>query len=113
MTLCGALLLIKSVLPGALSKHALNDNRVAYVVDDAVIASGVSRLVREKIGLPQGAVSTAVSKHRSLSTITPNTGQEINQKEIHDFTTEKVTSWNLHPRLTARIKINTEGRLEK
>lgn len=113
LTLCGALLLTKSVLPGALSKHALNDNRVAYVVDDAVIASGVSRLVREKVGLPQGAVTTAVSKHRSLSTITPNTGQEINHQEIQDFTTEKVTSWNLHPRLTTRIKIDTEGRLEK
>ena len=69
--------------------------------------------MREKVGLPQGAVTTAVSKHRSMSTITPNTGQEINHQEIQDFTTEKVNSWNLYPRLATRIKIDTEGRLEK
>lgn len=111
--LFGLGLLAKAVLPGTLSKHALKDERAAYVADDSVIASGISRLVREEAGLPQGTVSTAVSKRRSLSTITPSTGRPIDQEQMLKFTKDEVTSWNLQPRLKTTVKVAPEGRLEK
>ena len=111
--LFGLGLLAKAVLPGTLSKHALRDERAAYVADDSVIASGVSRLVREEAGLPQGTVSTAVSKRRSLSTITPSTGRPIDQEQMLKFTKDEVTSWHLQPRLKTTVKVAPEGRLEK
>ena len=109
----GLLLLAKAILPGTLSKHALRDERAAYVADDSVIASGVSRLVREEAGLPQGTVSTAVSKRRSLSTITPSTGRPLDQEQMLKFTKDAVDSWNLQPRLKTTVKVAPEGRLEK
>lgn len=109
----GLLLLAKAILPGTLSKHALKDERAAYVADDSVIASGISRLVREEAGLPQGTVSTAVSKRRSLSTITPSTGRPLDQEQMLKFTNDEVTSWQLQPRLNTAVKVTEEGRLEK
>lgn len=109
----GLLLLAKAILPGTLSKHALRDERAAYVADDSVIASGISRLVREDAGLPQGTVSTAVSKRRSLSTITPSTGRPIDQEQMLKLTKDEVTSWQLQPRLKTAVKVTIEGRLEK
>ena len=111
--LFGLGLLDKAILPGSLSKHALRDERAAYVADDSVIASGISRLVREEAGLPQGTVSTAVSKRRSLSTITPSTGRPLDQGQMTQFTKDEVTSWNLQPRLKTTVKVAPEGRLEK
>lgn len=111
--LFGLGLLAKAVLPGTLSKHALRDERAAYVADDSVMASGISRLVREEAGLPQGTVSTAVSKRRSLSTITPSTGRPLDQEQMLKFTKDEVTSWNLQPRLKTTVKVAPEGRLEK
>lgn len=111
--LFGLGLLGKAILPGSLSKHALRDERAAYVADDSVIASGISRLVREEAGLPQGTVSTAVSKRRSLSTITPSTGRPLDQGQMTQFTKDEVTSWNLQPRLKTTVKVAPEGRLEK
>lgn len=111
--LFGLGLLGKAILPGSLSKHALRDERAAYVADDSVIASGVSRLLREEAGLPQGTVSTAVSKRRSLSTITPSTGRPLDQEQMLKFTKDEVTSWHLQPRLKTTVKVAPEGRLEK
>ena len=113
LTLCGLLLLAKAVLPGTLSKHALSDERAAYVVDDGVVAAGISRLVREEAGLPQGTVSTAVSKRRSVSTITPTTGRPLDQAQIQQVASKEIAFWELKPRLKSTVKINTEGRLEK
>ena len=109
----GLLLLAKAILPGTLSKHALRDERAAYVADDSVIASGISRLVREEAGLPQGTVSTAVSKRRSLSTIIPSTGRPIDQEQMLKLAKDEVTSWQLQPRLKTAVKVTIEGRLEK
>ena len=111
--LFGLGLLAKAILPGTLSKHALKDERVAYVADDSVIASGISRLMREEAGLPQGTVSTAVSKRRSLSTITPTTGRPIDQEQMLKLAKDEAASWQLQPRLKTAIKVSQEGRLEK
>lgn len=113
LSLCGILLLAKAVLPGTLSKRALSDERVAYVVDDAVVAAGISRLVREEAGLPPGTVSTAVSKRRSVSTIIPSTGRPLDQAQIQQVASDEIASWQLRPRLKSAVKIATEGRLEK
>ena len=111
--LFGLGLLAKAILPGTLSKHALKDDRAAYVADDSVIASGISRLMREDAGLPQGTVSTAVSKRRSLSTITPTTGRPIDQEQMLKLAKDEAASWQLQPRLKTAIKVSQEGRLEK
>ena len=111
--LFGLGLLAKAILPGSLSKHALQDERAAYVADDAVIAAGISRLVREEAELPQGTVSTAVSKRRSLSTITPTTGRPLDQEQMQQVATAEIASWQLRPRLKTAVKVNSEGRLEK
>lgn len=111
--LFGLGLLAKAILPGTLSKHALKDERAAYVADDSVIASGISRLMREEAGLPQGTVSTAVSKRRSLSTITPTTGRPIDQEQMLKAAKDEAASWQLQPRLKTAIKVSQEGRLEK
>lgn len=111
--LFGLGLLAKAILPGTLSKHALKDDRAAYVADDSVIASGISRLMREDAGLPQGTVSTAVSKRRSLSTITPTTGRPIDQEQMLKLAKDEAASWQLQPRLKTAIKVSQEGSLEK
>lgn len=111
--LFGLGLLAKAILPGTLSKHALKDDRAAYVADDSVIASGISRLMREDAGLPQGTVSTAVSKRHSLSTITPTTGRPIDQEQMLKLAKDEAASWQLQPRLKTAIKVSQEGRLEK
>lgn len=107
--LIGLYLILKAILPGALRRHVMQDQRMAIVVDDAVIAAAVSRAVRRQQRLDSGQVTTSVRRHHITANITPTSGRPITDAEIEQFVTKTTSAWDLKPKLKVHANISAEG----
>lgn len=113
LVILGLVFLAKAIVPGALGRHALADERAAYIVDDSMIASAVSRAVRERANLPAGQVTTSVSRGSLDVTAQPTSGLPLDQADLQAFTSERVNSYNLEPAVRTTVRIATEGQVAK
>ncbi|MDO5049661.1 MAG: hypothetical protein Q4D87_07245 [Actinomycetaceae bacterium] len=105
-----ALILIwKALAPGTLNRHSIADDRAAVVVDDGVIAAGVSRAVRDRFALQQAQVSTSVSRRHVRVTITPMSGVDLDYAAIEKFVAETVANYRLIPRVSISLKRSDGG----
>ncbi|MDO5747427.1 MAG: DUF6286 domain-containing protein [Actinomycetaceae bacterium] len=109
----GLFLLAKAVLPGPLGRHSIEDKRAAYIVDDAVIASAVSKVTREEAGLGQGQVTTQVSRRALIATVTPTSGIPLNGETLQKALSPKVKRYNLRPDPKVHIHVRTTGAVSK
>lgn len=113
IALLGLIFLVKALAPGALGRHSIPDHRVAYIVDDSVIASALSRAVRLQAGVPAGQVSTSVDRRQIVVTVNPTSGQTLNGAELQDFATAQVKRYKLNPDPTVKVRISQEGVVAK
>lgn len=113
LILLGLFFFAKALLPGRLSKHSIKDERAAFIVDDGVIASNMSRKIREAGSLPAGQVTTAVSKRAVDVTVVPTTGRSLDKTELLQNAKTMVNEVPLFPRPKADLKITQEGQVAK
>lgn len=108
----GLLLLGKAVASGWLKRHALLDNRLSIVADDAVIASGMSRRIRRHAQLQRGQVRTRVERKRITVKVTPTSGLPLDLADLMNVANEEVTAYQPKPRLKVRVQIAPQGVIE-
>lgn len=109
LALVGLLLLVKALRPGPLGRHAITDQRSAYIIDDAVVASAISRNIRENAGLGQGQVSTEVRRRSLTAMVTPTSGIPLSAEEIERTLVPEVKSYNLSPDPKVNVNISEKG----
>ncbi|MDK7185895.1 MAG: EI24 domain-containing protein [Winkia sp. UMB750A] len=112
-TLLGLWMLGKALGGGALDRHSLASDRVAYIVDDKVTASALSRAVREHAGLPEGQVATSLSKRNANVQVTPTSGRELDTSSIQSVLNTEVEGYQLNPATTGSVKLNSNGEVAK
>lgn len=108
----GLLLLGKALFPGSLRRHAIADERISVIADDAAIAAGISRRIREFAGLQRGQVRTGVERKRITVKITPTSGNPLNLEELLRVANAEVDSYQPLPRPKVRVKISQQGVIE-
>lgn len=113
IAIIGLILVLKAITPGPLSRHSLTDNRSAYVIDDAVIASAISREAREYAGLGDGQVTTSVGRKKVRVTLVPTSGIPLNIGDITAQLQEKVDAFNLKPELSVKVVATQRGVVAK
>lgn len=113
IAIIGLIFLVKALAPGTLGRHSIPDQRVAYVVDDSVIASALSRAVRQQAGVPAGQVSTSVDRKQITVTVNPTSGQTLNGAELQDFAAAQVKRYKLDPDPAVKVNIAEEGVVTK
>lgn len=113
LVLIGLVFLAKALLPGALGRHAIDDKRAAYIVDDSVVAAALSRAIRERANLSDGQVQTSVSRS-SIDVLTkPTSGLSLNEADLAAFAQERVNSYMLDPAPRTQMRISNEGQVAK
>lgn len=113
LIIIGLILLAKALLPGALGRHSLEDKRVAYIVDDAVIASAVSRVTRREAGLAQGQVSTRVDRKSMTVDVTPTSGIPVDGETIKRALVPEVGRYGLKPDPKIQVHVQRSGAVSK
>lgn len=113
LTLLGLIILLKAILPGALGRHSLKDSRTAYIVDDGVIASNVSRRVREVAGLPTGHVTTGVSGREITVQMTPLSGKPIDKEVVHKRVSTALEGIKIAPPTRLKLQVSEDGKVAK
>ncbi|MDU0968886.1 MAG: hypothetical protein E7A62_07660 [Actinomycetaceae bacterium] len=111
IALVGLVFLIKSIAPGTLGRHQIVDERAAYIVDDSVIASAISRKVREHANLSAGQVHTSVSRKSIDVTAEPTSGLTLDEAELRSFLEQTVSELHLKPAPHVGLKISNEGQV--
>lgn len=109
--LIGLFLIIVALKPGRLDWHGLNDQRTAFVVDDRVIASALSKTAREVAGLPAGQVTTRLSARTAEVTVTPTSGQAVDKQAIQSAVQKQIESLGFAEQVNATVRINERGRV--
>lgn len=107
--LVGLFLIAKAFGPGRFNRHAVSDDRIAIVVDDAVIASSTSRAVREQLHLDPAQVSTSVRRSAVHVNIIPTSGEALERGHVEQVVGNVVTGYGLADRVKTGATIAQQG----
>lgn len=113
LALIGLFLIAKALLPGPLGRHAIKDHRSAYIIDDAVIASAISRITREEAALGQGQVTTEVRQRLVRTMVTPTSGIPLSAEGIQQSLEPQLHSYHLKPEPKLTVAIRDTGKVVK
>lgn len=107
----GLVLIGLAVTPGRRGRHTVDDDRVALVVDDRVIASSLARAARVSGRLSDQQVSAWVSRRRAQIDLTPASGVAVDEQSVEAATRSELESVAYRPELTARVRTTDTGRV--
>jgi len=109
--LVGLLLLGLAVTAGRRGRHTVDDDRVAVVVDDRVIASSLARVARVSGRLSDQQVSAWVSRRQAQIDLTPTSGLTVDEQAVESAARAELEATAYRPALTARVRTTATGRL--
>lgn len=105
----GLAAVVVALLPGRLARRELPDERAVYIVDDEVLASGISRVAATAARVGSGQVRTVVSRRRSITHVRPTTGFPPDEAATSDSVTAAVDGLGLRPAPRATVVIARSG----
>ncbi|MBP2412945.1 hypothetical protein JOF48_001744 [Arthrobacter stackebrandtii] len=109
LALVGAVFLGSGLLPGRRARHVIDDPRVAIVVEDEVIASGLARIARMAAGVTREQVMVTVSARAVQVSIRPTSGIRLSEEGIKDAVEAELASMLLDPAPTVTVKLADSG----
>ncbi|TFB95903.1 DUF6286 domain-containing protein [Cryobacterium sp. HLT2-28] len=109
--LLGLLLLVVAVTPGRRSRHLLQSERAATIVDDEVIASALAREAARVAGLAPDNARVTVTRGRALVHLTPTSGTAIDQQAVLTAVRNQIDTFGLLRDLRAEITVAPNGRV--
>lgn len=107
----GLVLLALAVTPGRRGRHTIDDDRVAVVVDDRVVASSLARAARVAGRLSDQQVSAWVSTRRARIDLTPSSGLAVDEQAVESAARAELEATSYRPALTATVRTADTGRL--
>jgi hypothetical protein len=105
----GVVCLVLALAPGARARRDLNDDRAIFVIDDDVMASGISRAAALSVGVPREQVTTTVSRRRAVVRVRPSTGFPVDAQTATDAASRAVASVAPRRGLTVRTALESRG----
>lgn len=105
--LLGIFLLAMAVLPGTKARQVIANNRSAVVVDNAVLASALSRTARTAARLAPEQVATSVGRKRIDVSVHPSSGRVVDTEHIRESVAREVTFYGLRKPLAVGVTTST------
>lgn len=109
LVVLGIVCLVLAVAPGARARRDLTDDRAIFVIDDDVMAGGISRAAALSAGVPREQVTTTVSRRRAVVRVRPSSGFRVNADEATEAASRTVASVAPRRDLTVRTALETQG----
>jgi hypothetical protein len=109
LAVTGVVLLALAVLPGSRARRELADERALIVIDDDVLASGLSRAAASRAGISVAQVRTAVSRRRAAVRVRPSSGFAVDAAATSEAMASTIATLAPRPRLAATASIERTG----
>lgn len=109
LVVLGIVCIVLAVAPGARARRDLTDDRAIFVIDDDVMASGISRAAALSAGVPRDQVRTTVSRRRALVRVRPSSGFRVDADEATEAASRAVAAVAPRRDLTVRTALENQG----
>ncbi|WEK62278.1 MAG: DUF6286 domain-containing protein [Candidatus Microbacterium colombiense] len=105
LALIGLVFIGLAVTPGRLSKHTLEADGRAVVVDNGVIASALAQHLSEETGIARENITVGVG-HRSVDvTVRPGAGIPLDKETVQSATETRLNAYRLSRSVRTRVRI--------
>lgn len=111
LVLAGLFYVLLALRSGHRSRHILASDRAAVVVDDDVIAAGVSRRARTASGLAPEQVTTTIGKRTVDVLIHPSSGTTIDTADAEAAVRDEIERYGLSAPPRIKVRTSTKGAL--
>lgn len=101
--------LVLALTPGGRARRELADERAVFVIDDDVMAGGISRAAARDAGVPREQVTTTVGRRRAVVRVRPSTGFPVDADMATDAAARAVASVAPRRALSIRTAVDTRG----
>jgi hypothetical protein len=105
LALIGIVFVVLAITPGRLSKHTLESDDRAVVVDNGVIASALAQHLSEETGLARDSITVGVG-HRSVDvTVRPGAGIPLDKNAVRSAVEAELQTYRLTRNVSTRVRI--------
>lgn len=101
--------IVLALAPGGRARRELSDERAVFVIDDDVMAGGISRAAALNAGVSRDQVTTTVGRRRAVVRVRPSAGFPVNAASATDAATRAVAAVAPLRALTIRTAVDTQG----
>lgn len=109
LAVIGIVFVLLAILPGRLARREVGDERLTIVIDDDVLASGLSRSVATAAGVSRSQVRTSVGSRRARVDLTPTTGFPPSREAAQQAAQATVRTLGVRPALSTSVAVAREG----
>lgn len=105
----GVTFLALALSPGRRPRHRLHDERAVVVIDDDVLASGLSRAAQRATGVGLGQATTRVDRRRAVVTVVPTTGRTVDEAAASSAVESVLGALSPEPSVASRVTVAQNG----
>ena len=104
-------LLVLALAPGARARHTVDDDRLAVVVDDGVIASSLARAARTAAHSRREDTRASLGRRTALVEVTPASGIAVDRDAVQSAVDEELARIGAKPAPRSTVRVSTSGRI--
>ncbi|PPH96337.1 hypothetical protein C5C56_14990 [Rathayibacter sp. AY1D1] len=104
-------LLVLALAPGARARHTVDDDRLAVVVDDGVIASSLARAARTAAHSRREDTRASLGRRTALVEVTPASGIAVDRAAVQSAVDEELARIGAKPAPRSTVRVSTSGRI--
>ncbi|AZZ56136.1 hypothetical protein [Rathayibacter iranicus] len=105
------ILLVLAVAPGARARHTVEDDRLAVVVDDGVIASALARTARTAAHSRREDTRASLGRRTALVEVTPASGIAVERDLVQKAVDEELARIAAAPATRATVRVSDSGKI--
>lgn len=109
--LLAILLLALALAPGARARHTIDDDRLAVVVDDAVIASALARTARTAAHSRSEDTRASIGRRTAVIEVTPSSGIAVERDLVQSAVDDELERIAAKPTTRASVRVAETGRI--
>ncbi|WP_430593126.1 hypothetical protein [Humidisolicoccus flavus] len=105
----GIIAIVLGFAPGRKGKHLRASDTGTMLVDDRLIAAAISERVANEVGTSREHVRTSVGRRSAEIIVTPVSGIRVDREHLQRAVDQEISSYQLEPSLSARIRLSQKG----
>ncbi|KZX21038.1 hypothetical protein [Rathayibacter tanaceti] len=105
------ILLVLALAPGTRARHTVEDDRLAVVVDDAVIASALARTARTAAHSRREDTRASLGRRTALIEVTPASGIAVDRDRVQSAVDDELARIAAKPATRASVRVSESGRI--
>lgn len=105
------ILLVLALAPGSRARHTIDDDRLAAVVDDGVIASSLARTARTVARSRREDTRASIGRRTAVIEVTPSSGISVDRDSVQTAVDDEIARIAPKPAARASVRITESGRI--